>query len=319
MSNKQTTDSHLSFYNPNNHLLQSNQLIEGFFEAVHQIDTRMVHNYLSIYPWLAYMKDQNGNTAIHSSLNNSDDAEEYLKIYEYLLSKEPNIVNIKNNAGKTPLDLAVEAEAYLVVALFKEEELKLQNHNDLSLINNLNNTTIEFNRLINVILSGDGDDLTKFLNNMHNVQYHINIADDSGYTALHYAVCSENFYAVEILIKNNIDINKKVTTGSNALHMACKYLSSATNYIAKLLIQNGITIFSDIEDTALSRLALSSNIYKTDQDDLDLAIMILKNGPKLEEYIDYDYFLSENSFIKTAYEAYQNTVAMDKISQLFDE
>ena len=98
------------------------------------------------------------------------------------------------------------------------------------------------------------------------------IFDNNGNTILHYAIIFKNLKAVQILLKNNVNINIKNKIGYNSLHIAIniKHLK-----ISNLLIDNNIDI-NVVLNNGESALHLSCNrgLYEISKKLLDMNIDI---------------------------------------------
>lgn len=75
---------------------------EDFFFVVQMSDLKIIDFLLTINPDLLRMKDRNGDTAIEKAVTGF-----HPDVLAWLLEKDPELVKIKNNRGQTPLFSAV--------------------------------------------------------------------------------------------------------------------------------------------------------------------------------------------------------------------
>jgi hypothetical protein len=89
-------------------------------------------------------------------------------------------------------------------------------------------------------------------------QVNVNMQDNYGWTALHYAAWSGHDKVVEILLQHHADVNKQDNDGSTALHRAAW---SGHDKVVEILLQHHADVNKQdkYESTALHRAALSGH------------------------------------------------------------
>ncbi|GFR24112.1 ankyrin-3 [Trichonephila clavata] len=144
---------------------------------------------------------------------------EYLNIVKILVKNEAN-VNKKNNAGSTPLHLAVETGCLELVKLLLRNKA-LVDSEDKNKITALHaSVAFGHKNILMAIIEAGG--------NIHS-------PDVNGLTPLHKAIKREDIHIVKALIDRGVDINATDINGRTALHMSTV---RKHNEIVKLLLKN---------------------------------------------------------------------------------
>ncbi|GFU58469.1 ankyrin-3 [Trichonephila clavipes] len=144
---------------------------------------------------------------------------EYLDIVKILIKNNAN-VNKKNNAGSTPLHLAVETGCLELVKLLLRNKA-LVDSEDKNKITALHTSVVFGHKhILMAIIEAGG--------NIHS-------PDVNGLTPLHKAVKREDIHIVKALIDRGVDINATDVNERTALHMSTV---RKHNEIVKLLLKN---------------------------------------------------------------------------------
>lgn len=125
---------------------------------------------------------------------------EVISIY----SKDPNIVDKKNNDGYSPLILACYHGNKEVVEFLVDK------------VKDVNQSSPYGSALMAAVVKGNNELVEFLLNNNADP----NLADENGTTAMHYAVMFKNYEAVKLLIKAKADLEIKDNRGQCALDYA---------------------------------------------------------------------------------------------------
>jgi hypothetical protein len=110
-----------------------------------------------------------------------------------------------------------------------------------------------YRKLLLLAKKGDRDGFLEILSNIYKIEGQktkIHFADESGWTALHFACDEGNLKIVEILTKMNVDVNVKTVSKKTPLHLACEkgYFD-----ISRILIENGaiLTLLDDEKNNCI--------------------------------------------------------------------
>lgn len=125
---------------------------------------------------------------------------EVISIY----SKNPNVINLKNAEGYSPLILACYHG--------NEEVVKFL----INKVDNINRTSNYGTPLMAAVVKGNIEIIEMLLSKNADTK----IADVNGTTAMHYAVMFKNYEAVKLLIEANADLKIKDNRGKSAMDYA---------------------------------------------------------------------------------------------------
>lgn len=116
------------------------------------------------------------------------------------------------------------------------------------------------------------------INDLLESQSNINHADNNGYTSLHLAIHTKNIEICKLILAKNININAKTNTGETALHIACNL--ELINLV-ELLIENNIDI--NLQDYDNEFTALS---YSVNRNNPMITALLLKNNadPNIQDF-----------------------------------
>ena len=135
------------------------------------------------------------------------------KIY----SQDPNVINLINAEGYSPLILACYHG--------NEEVVKFL----INKVDNINRTSNYGTPLMAAVVKGD----IKIIEMLLSKNADTTIADVNGTTAMHYAVMFKNYEAVKLLIEANADLKIKDNRGQSALDYAAIYNDKKLNNLLK--------------------------------------------------------------------------------------
>ena len=215
-------------------------------------------------------------TAEYSKVNN--------KIIDYIADHGGNINEIYSFIDKTILELAVDNNNIELVEMLikKGADINRRNNKKESIIMQLlkkklisdNDEEMENDK-------EDDSDEEIYTDNMETtdnivkllIKYHVNLhgKDQYGKTVFELAIENMKLEILNLLIKNGVNINKKLSTGDNALFYMIKKAKKGINYLdyIKLLICSGFNI-NEVDSLGISPL-----------------LYIIINKP----YSDYDYLI----------------------------
>ncbi|SPM44655.1 ankyrin repeat-containing protein 13 [Orientia tsutsugamushi] len=181
--------------------------------------------------------------ALYSAINNGD-----VSAVKSILDEDSTIVNVQDRYGRTPLHLSVQ---------FKQEEITkmlLEHNADVTLKNRDGNTPLhlaawDHNLNMTEILLSHGNVIIDMQNNHGQTPLHlastrphllsteslkiaqallthganVNLEDEDGNTALHYATSSfHHIEMTEILLNHGANVNAQNNLGDTALHRAAR-------------------------------------------------------------------------------------------------
>lgn len=139
-----------------------------------------------------------------------------LNIVNYLISNNAYI-NIKNNEGKTPFDLAFDKQYYGIKNVLKQAQLNL--NNELLIAVEKSN----LNKLKETIIRGAN----------------VNAKNQDGFTSLHRAAINGSLVMATLLVDNGADVNVKGYFDERPLHRAAII---GNLEIARLLVSKGADV-----------------------------------------------------------------------------
>ena len=158
------------------------------FDVVWSIVEMVESRCLDANQWL-----KRGNTLLHLAVSNVGH-DEILERVEYLIGKFENIQNIKNDDGFTPFDIASKSENVPLASLLCLYKLPGANFTDF-------NTRFRGGKTLLIIAVEALKDVE--VNELLQIQgIDVNIADDKGYTATHYAVQNEQLELTRLLCQH---------------------------------------------------------------------------------------------------------------------
>ena len=107
----------------------------------------------------------------------------------------------------------------------------------------------------------------------------VNLRDNNyGFTALHFAILSNNIQVVQALLERNCNVNSASFTGMTPLHLACYY---GNVNIIQLLLANGAT--KEVTDNTHGRYPIHYLALAGHADSLSL---LLEDNPHLASCMD---------------------------------
>ena len=134
-----------------------------------------------------------------------------------LYSKNPEVINLTNAEGYSPLILACYHGNEEVVRFLLDKA------------NNINVTSNYGTPLMAAIVKGN----LKIVEMLLDRKADTNVADANGTTAMHYAVMFRNYEAIKLLIKANANLEIKDNRGQSALDYAAIYNDKKLNNLLK--------------------------------------------------------------------------------------
>lgn len=114
-------------------------------------------------------------------------AEDLQVVFEY----NPNLINVKNESGFSPLTIACYNGNLEVAALLAKH------------VENINVNSKAGTALIAAVFKND----IKIAKMLLDAGADVNIADDKGITALHYGIKFKNIDLIKLLVNNGADVN----------------------------------------------------------------------------------------------------------------
>ncbi|GFT78825.1 uncharacterized protein NPIL_531972 [Nephila pilipes] len=225
--------------------------------------------------------DRSGTTSLHYAVRNCDDViqniqhepvgnmvtdehnfispqtvarNRYLDLVEFLLKNESD-VNKKNNAGRTPLHLAVVTGCQELVILLLRYNALVNAEDDKKVSALHLSAAFGHEHILTTIIEAGGD---------------IHAKDIKGYTPLHRAALSGHLPIVRFLIAKGADINATSVDGITALHMSTDKKHSE---IVKLFLRSKANIYA-IDSFGNTPFYLStangtSELYLTEEIDIN--------------------------------------------------
>jgi ankyrin repeat protein len=187
--------------------------------------------------------DLDGDTALHVLAQARDpDSKTKIDILKLLLSKGGDL-NKENNAGKTPLECALENRqkeiADEIITYVKEHNIKFSDRVNLAIVKKANDD------LLKVISSNDNqDNKAKAIEKLLELGANPNITITTGNRnpIIQYFVDEVNLKAVKCLLEKGANVNEKDATGNTALHVLAQAStpnSQTKMDILELLLRNG--------------------------------------------------------------------------------
>jgi len=157
---------------------------------------------------------------IHDAVSDSNFVE-----VKSLLEKNPGLIEAKNDAGLTPLNLAAfQGQMDILVFLLDKGADIHTGDNEGS------------NPIHNAAATGK-EEIVEFLVNEKNCD--VNVTDNNEVTPLHFAAGSGNFELVKFLIQNGAEVNSRSNIGATPLHNA---IYGDNIDVIRLLIEKGSEI-----------------------------------------------------------------------------
>lgn len=138
---------------------------------------------------------------------------EVISIY----SKTPDVINLNNEEGYSPLILACYHDNEEVVSFLVDK------------VSDINGTSNYGTPLMAAVVKGNLNIMEMLLDR----KAETNIADANGTTALHYAVMFKNYEAIKLLIEADADLKIKDNRGQSALDYAAIYNDKKLNNLLK--------------------------------------------------------------------------------------
>lgn len=132
-------------------------------------------------------------------------------------SKNPNVINLRNSEGYSPLILACYHGNKEVVEFLVDK------------VNDINGTSDYGSPLMAAVVKGDIEIIEILLSRKAST----NIADVNGTTAIHYAVMFKNYEVIKLLMEANADLQMKDKRGQSALDYAAIYNDKKLNNLLK--------------------------------------------------------------------------------------
>jgi len=197
-------------------LLQAHNAEDTLFDAARVGDVETVKTLLDKNPELIRSSDENGKTALHyaARFGKKD-------IVELLLANKADI-NAKNKDGRTPLHQAAERSDGNLIELLLAHKAEI-NARDIHGITPLMLAAAEGSWGVLEVLVNKSD---------------VNVTDDSGSAALHYAAGMGREEVAGLLMKYNADVNAKNNRGETPISTAMHHAIQPAKLIA-LLRQHG--------------------------------------------------------------------------------
>ncbi|NNL16956.1 MAG: ankyrin repeat domain-containing protein [Flavobacteriaceae bacterium] len=138
---------------------------------------------------------------------------EVISIY----SKNPEVINLTNTEGYSPLILACYHGNEEVVRFILDKA------------NNINGTSNYGTPLMAAVVKGNLNIVEMLLERKADT----NIADSNGTTAMHYAVMFKNYDVIKLLLEAKADLKIKDNRGQSALDYAAIYNDKKLNNLLK--------------------------------------------------------------------------------------
>lgn len=159
-----------------------------------------------------------GYSQLYSQVNIFDatrqgDLNEVISVY----SKDPDVINKRNNEGYSPLILACYHGNEEVVKFLVDK------------VKDINQTSQYGSALMAAVIKGNNKIIEHLLDRNANT----NIIDKNGTTAMHYAVMFRNYDALKLLMQANADIKIKDNSGKSPLDYASVYNDKKLKKILK--------------------------------------------------------------------------------------
>ena len=180
---------------------------------------------------------------------------EHNDAFTFLIDKGAD-VNLQDHQGYTALHYAAEQKNFDAVTCL------VHNGADVNLFT--------FSKLTPLMLACESHiQNMDAINFLLNKGADVNLQDHQGYTALHYAVESENFDAVSCLVYNRAVVNLQYRNGQSALHFT-------SSDICQCLIQNQADI--DVRDSRYCTPLIQASC----NNDVKKVAMLIENGAKVD-------------------------------------
>ena len=150
------------------------------------------------------LKTNVGNNCLHIAANSG-----HLELCKTLVNKHKFDVTISDNNGGTALHFSAISGSYELVRYFADMgiQINLKTNEGVNCLH-----IAAFNRHLN---------LCKTLINKHS--FDVQMADNNGWTALHYSAKKGSYELVRLFVEKGTDIDLKTNDGSNCLHIASHY------------------------------------------------------------------------------------------------
>ncbi|KAL5271271.1 hypothetical protein ACHWQZ_G001794 [Mnemiopsis leidyi] len=155
------------------------------FDVVWSITEIVESSRFDVNQWL-----KRGNTLLHFAVSNVNH-DEIVERVEYLIRKFPNIQNVRNDDGFTPFDIASKSKKVPQASLLCLYKLPGASFVDF-------NTRFRDGKTLLIIAVNAMKDADVY-ELLQNQDIDVNIADDMGYTAAHYAVQNEQIELIKLL------------------------------------------------------------------------------------------------------------------------
>ena len=183
-------------------------------------------------------KDATGDTALHILIQaRAPESETKIDILNLLL-RNGGDPNIENNAGKTPIEYALEKKqkeiAYEIIKYAKEHNIKFPDKVNQAIAKEINDN------LLKAVLSKDIPTIKNLLE--LGADPNIRLTSHNKNPILQYLVDDVNLEAVTLLLKKGVKVDNKDQDGDTALHVLSQARaphSKAKIDILELLLKNG--------------------------------------------------------------------------------
>ncbi|XP_061179385.1 putative ankyrin repeat protein RF_0381 [Saccostrea echinata] len=213
-------------------------------------------------------KTNTGKTALHICCENGE-----LEMSMYLVNKYPDLLEMGTSEGETVLHYAAFGGNTDVFKFLLEMGLDVQKKTNTG------------KTVLHMCCENAELEMSKYLVNKYPDL--VEICDNDGINAIHYAVYGENIDVLKLLIDKDVDVRKKTNTGKTVLNICCrengrlemcKYLVNKYPVLLEICDNDGIN--------ALQEAAIKGNndVFKllTDKG-LDVRVQDGLTGSSMEE------------------------------------